>query len=85
MVIGISAIIIFLISFWVLGYMYQQNSSQMSVKERRLRESINSIKIKMQALEREKSIYQKKIETIDRDIKELEEQIKDLEEREILV
>ncbi|WP_461833371.1 hypothetical protein [Desulfothermus sp.] len=81
MSIAISAIILFLISFWVLGYIYQQNNAQMSVSQRKFNEKINSLNKKINALEKEKKIYQKKISSLDEELKKIKKKIEDIEEK----
>lgn len=81
MYVAISAIILFLISFWILGYIYQQNKTQMSVSQRKLKEKINSLNKKINVLEKEKKIYQEKISSLDEDLKKIQEKIEAIEDK----
>jgi len=81
MCVVISGIILFLISFWILGYIYQQNKAQMSVSQRKLKEKINSLNKKINALEKEKKIYQEKIRSLEEELKEIQEKIDAIEDK----
>ena len=68
-------------SFWVLGYIYQQNNAQMSVSQRKFKEKINSLNKKINALEKEKKIYQEKICSLEEELKEIQEKIDAIEDK----
>ncbi len=79
MTILISIIVILLISFWFLGYTYQYYSSQGAVKLRKAREREKKIKRKIEALEKEKKLYMKKIEELTEEIKKIQERLNEIE------
>jgi len=81
MSVAIFAIMLFLLSFWVLGYFYQKNQANVSICERKFKEKINFFNRKIKALEKEKVIYQQKITALEEDLKKIQKKIESFEDK----
>jgi len=69
----VTLFILALISFWGLGYIHMRFQNQLSLETRRFKTEQNALRLKIEALNREKSVCEENIAALEGEISTLRE------------